>query len=88
MFSDEPNFKCIQGTPGRVRRPPGSNRCDPRYTAKTAKHSNYVMIWGAFSGTIGRGGLYLLPENQTVNEIECVGTLEHHMLPFLSDSWK
>lgn len=82
MFSDESNFKCIQGTPGRVRRPPGSNRCDPRYTTKTVKHSDYVMIWGAFSGTMGRGGLYFLPKNETMNGIKYIDVLEAHLLPF------
>ena len=82
MFSDESNFKCIQGTPGRVRRPSGSNRCDPRYTTKTVKHSDYVMIWGCFSGRMGRGGLYFLPKNETMSGSKYIDVLETHLLPF------
>ena len=71
MFSDESNFKYIQGILGRLRRPPGSNRCDPRYI--TAKYSAYVMICGGFGGTMGRGGLYFLPRNETVNGSKYIG---------------
>lgn len=81
MFSDESNFKCMKGTLGRVRRPSGSNRCDPRYT-KTVKHSDYVMVWDAFSGRMGRDGLYFFPKNETMNGSKYIGVLEDHMLPF------
>ena len=31
---------------------------------------------------MGRGGLYFLPENETMNGITHIDVLEHHMLPF------
>lgn len=46
MFSDESSFKCIQARKNRVRRPVGSDRYDSKYTVKTVKHPDSVMIWG------------------------------------------
>ncbi len=33
---------------------------------KTVKHPDSVMVWGCFSAS-GRGGLYFLPKNSTMN---------------------
>ena len=48
----------------------------------TMKHPACVMVWGAFSGNIGRAGLYFLPVNQTMKGITYIDVLEHHLLPF------
>ena len=61
MFSDESYFVTFTSRPSSVRRPPGSNRLDPKYTCKTVKHSPGVMVWGAFSAKC-RGGLYFYPK--------------------------
>ena len=48
----------------------------------TMKHPACVMVWGAFSGNIGRAGLYFLSVNQTMKGIPYIDVLEHHLLPF------
>ena len=82
MFSDESMFKCIDGGSARVRRPRGSDRYDPKFTVKTVKHPDQQMIWGCFSGAGGRGGLYFLPKNTTMNGTRYREVLEEHLLPF------
>ena len=79
MFSDESMFKTIASRPKHVRRPPGSNRYDSKYTIKTVKHSDSVMVWGCFSA-FGRGGLYFLPENKTMNSEHYIECLNGHLL--------
>ncbi len=66
MLSDESMFRCIGAFKSKVRRSNGSNHFDPRYTAKTVKHPDSVMVWECFSAK-GRGGIYLLPKNATMN---------------------
>ena len=58
MFSDESTFRLVRGQSKVIRRPINVSRHDPRFIVKTVKHSDGVMVWGAFSGTHGRGGLY------------------------------
>jgi hypothetical protein len=67
MYSDESTFKCLRSTRTIIRRPQGSNRYDSHYTVKTVKHPDSVMVWGSFSETLGRAGLYFLPKNTTMN---------------------
>ena len=83
VWSDESTFRCISERQGRVRRPVGSDRYDPRYTSQTVEHSDYVMIWGCFSGKVGRGGLYFLTKNQTMNGDRYLQVLEDHLLSFI-----
>ena len=40
------------------------------------------MVWGAFSGTQGRGGLYFLPKNVTMRGSNYLQVLQNHLLPF------
>ena len=56
----------FRSRPKTVRRPKGSDRMNPLYTVKTVKHPPSVMIWGCFSFK-GRGTLYFLPKNVTMN---------------------
>lgn len=66
LWSDESTFT-VTGTPtGRVRRPRNSDRYDERYTVKTQKHPQSVMVWGAFS-YYGVSKLYFLEKGQTMN---------------------
>ena len=64
MFSDESNCQVFRVGSPIVRRPHASNRFDPRFTVPTVKHPDSIMVWGAFSGEVGRAGLYFLPKNK------------------------
>ena len=83
MFSDESTFRCIRATKSKVRRPVGSDRFDNRYTVSSVKHPDSVMVWGCFSGAVGRGGLYFLPKNTTMNGERYQSVLEDHLLQFM-----
>ncbi|KAG7159581.1 putative Transposable element Tcb2 transposase-like 12 [Homarus americanus] len=67
MWSDESTVQCVKMSGNRVRRPVTASRFYHRYTKKTVKHPDHVMVWGCFSGAVGRGGLYFLPHNVTMN---------------------
>jgi hypothetical protein len=41
------------------------------------------MVWGCFSGKRGRGGLYFLPKNYTMNGETYKKVLADHLLPFI-----
>ena len=66
MFSDKSTFRLVRGQSKVIRRPINVPRHDPWYTIKMVKHSDGVMVWGAFSGTHCQGGLYFLPKNVTM----------------------
>lgn len=78
MWSDESNFVINYETPKRVRRPAysrssGSTVGDPyqlKYLKKTVKHPAKLMVWAAFTGEAGRGSLYFLKYNTTLNSAE------------------
>ena len=82
MFSDESTFRVSDVRFNTVRRPSGSNRYDSRFTIKTRKHPESVMIWGCFCSK-GRGGLFFLPKNVTMNAIRYKNVLEDHLIQFL-----
>jgi hypothetical protein len=42
-----------------------------------------MMVWCCFSGKSGRGGLYFLPKNCTMNSEQYKTVLENHLLPFM-----
>lgn len=67
LWSDEATFTVTGCGIERVYRRPGSNPLDPKYTCKTVKHPDSVMVWGCFSYH-GVGELVVLPKNQTVNQ--------------------
>ena len=81
MYSDQSTFRCVRNIRKKVRRPSGSNRFDTKYTAKTVKHPASVMVWGCFSANLGRGGIYFLPKNVTMNSERYEKVLEDHLLP-------
>lgn len=83
MFSDESTFKTIRATGKTVRRPVGSDKFDSRFTVKTTKHPDSVMVWGCFSSKMGRGGLFFLPKNQMMNQHVYLEVLTDHLLPFM-----
>jgi transposase len=84
MYSDESTFRCIRAVRSMVRRPSGMNRFDSRYTVKTVKHPASLMVWACFSGSCGRGGIYFLPPNVTMNGERYQDVLENHLLPFMA----
>jgi hypothetical protein len=65
MWSDESKIEQFRSRKTLVRRPPNL-RYDPKYTKPTVKFSESVMVWGCFSMN-GRGALYILPKNVTMN---------------------
>ena len=67
-----------------VRRPSTASRYDPKFTVKSVKHPGSVMVWGAFSGNLGRAGLYFLPKNTTIRGSNYIDVLKDHLLTF----WK
>ena len=82
MFSDESTFRLVREGYKLVRRPQGVSRYASMYTIKTVKHPESVMVWGAFSGNKGRGGLYFLPKNVTMRGDNYLRVLDQHMLLF------
>ena len=82
MFSDESTLRLVRGQSKVIRKPINVPRHDPRYTVKTAKHSDGVMVWSAFSGSHGRGGFYFLPKNVTMRGSNYLQVLLNHLLPF------
>ncbi len=82
-------FRLVNSREKKVRRPGGLNCYKQHFTIPTVKHSASVMIWGCFSGKKGRGGLYFLPKNQTMNKsfletkppVALHADPRHHLLP-------
>jgi transposase len=83
MLSDESTFHLVNSRGTTVRRAKGISRYKQGYTIPTVKHSESVMVWGCFSGKKGRGGLYFLPKNLTINVEYYKTILENHLLPFM-----
>jgi transposase len=83
MFRGESTFRTLHVVQRKVMRPLGSYRYSSRYTVKTRKHPDIVMVWACFTGDVGRGGLYFLPKNCTMNGKRYKDVLEHHLLPFM-----
>ena len=52
----------------------------PKNTRRTVKHTVHVMVWGCFSGKQGRGTLYFLPKNETMNSERYIRYLEQKLL--------
>jgi transposase len=83
MFSDESTFRLVNSRTVTVRRPKTISRYKSRFTVPTVKHSVGVMVWGCYSGKVGRGGLYFLPRNVTMNGERYKKVLAEHLVPFM-----
>ncbi len=83
MFCDESTFSLVNSRPVMVRRNKTMCHYEHRFVVKTVKHSASVMVCGCFSGKMGRGGLYFLPENCTMNGEKYKKVLEDHLLPVM-----
>ena len=49
---------------------------------KTVKYPGSTMVWGAFSGAAGRGGLKILENNVTMNARRYIEVLKQELLPY------
>ena len=74
-----PLGRMVRGSSQLVRRARGSDRYNPRFTVKTMNHPDSVMVWGAFSGKLCRGGLYFLPKGETMRGPRYINVLSDHM---------
>jgi transposase len=83
MYSDESTFCLVHARSATVRRNKAMSRYKHKVVLKTVKHSASVMVWGCFSGKRGRGGLYFLPKNCTMNGERYKKVLADHLLPFM-----
>ena len=78
LWSDEATFTVTGGGYDRVYRRPDSDALDPKYTTKTVKHPDSVMVWGCFS-YYGVGDLVILPKNVKVNQAVYLELLCDHL---------
>jgi transposase len=81
MFSDESTFTQFYSFARHVRRPIGS-RYDPKYCTSAVKQSAKLMVWAAFSGKGGRGGIWFMPDGRTINAGVYQTILQDKLLPF------
>ena len=72
----------VRGVPKMVRRPSSASRYGPKFTVKTMKDPGSVMVWGAFSGNLGRAGLYFLKKNVTMKGSTNINILKEHLCTF------
>lgn len=77
MFSDESTFSQFGTHLHRVRRP-ANERYNSRYTIKTIKHPQKIMVWGCFSAS-GRGTLHFMKQGETVNARKYIEVLEDRL---------
>lgn len=81
MFSDESTFSQFASYTRHVRRPPGQ-RYNTRYIVPTVKQAPTTMVWACFSGR-GRGALWFMPKNTTINGSIYLGILQDKLLPHM-----
>jgi len=80
-FSDESTFTQFYAFSRHVRRPAGK-RNDPKYCTSAVKQCAKLMVWGAFSGKSGRGGIWFMPQGETINAAVYKSILEEKLLRF------
>lgn len=78
LWSDEATFTVTGSGYDRVYRKPHSDALDPKYTCKTVKHPDSLMVWGCFS-YFGVGELVVLPKNIKVNQYVYLELLCDHL---------
>jgi len=78
LWSDEVMFSVAGNTGSSVYRRPGSDPLDPRYTKKTIKFPDIIMVWGCFSYH-GVGELVVLPKNTRMNKNNYLELLCDHL---------
>jgi hypothetical protein len=43
-----------------------------------------MHVWGCYSGKVGRGSLYFLPENKTMDGERYARVMEENLIPFMN----
>jgi hypothetical protein len=84
MYSDKSTFRLANPRSVMVPCLSGISRYKQKYTVKTVKHSESVMVWGCFSATVGRNGLFFLPKNKMMNSKVNMGMQKDHLFPFMT----
>ncbi len=51
-----------------------------KFTIPTDKHAAGIIVWSCYSGKVGRGSLYFLPKNKTMNKV----VMEENLIPFMN----
>jgi transposase len=77
MFSDESTFSQFASYIRHVRRP-AKQRYNIRYVVPTVKQAPTVMVWASFSAS-GRGGIWFMPKNTTINAQVYLGILKEKL---------
>ena len=67
LFTDEATFTVTGNRSYYVRRRPGSDPYDPKFTRQCVKQPDRLMVWGAI-GYHAPGPLIILPRNLTMNK--------------------
>jgi transposase len=78
IFSNESTFTQFSSSTRHVRRPFGQ-RYNTRYVVPTVRQAPTTMVWGCFSGR-GRGALWFMPKNTTMNGTVYLGVLQGKLL--------
>ena len=81
MYSDESSFQTIRCVgPRSVRRPMASATA----SSSLSRLSNIpsTMVWGCFSAK-GRGGLFFVPQKETMNSVQYIACIKDHLFPFM-----
>lgn len=78
LFSDESTFSQFRSYVRHVRRP-RNERYNTRYVIPSVRQAPTTMVWGSVSGT-GRGGLWFMPKNTTINGEKYLSILKDKLL--------
>ena len=81
MFSDESTFTQFYSYCRHIRRPAGK-RYDSKYMVTCVKQAPKVMVWGSVSA-FGRGGLWIMPHDTTINGAVCLQVLKDKLPAFM-----
>jgi hypothetical protein len=86
IFSDDTKLRILSVVSRVIRRrsDPAATVNGQRFTVKTTKHCDIIMVWACFMRDVGRGGMYVLPKNVTMNGDRRMDILEHRLLPFIT----
>ena len=78
IWSDESMFTVSTNNAKKVYMRPDSDPFDPKYTYKTIKHPDKLMVWGCFNYR-GVGKIVVLPRNQTMNKESYLELISTHL---------
>ena len=79
-FSDESLFETSMTTKGRlVRRGPGTNRYEKKFTVESMNFPPSLMVWTCFSSR-GTGDLYIQPKNKTMDSSDYLKILKKNLM--------